>query len=200
MERGGLGGNPANSAEPVWRSVFVVEGKRVMITLGGDSGRTRLMTIGQIVGHVPNQSPMAMGTDARSLGTRWARAKQVPIRSPISVSSRSQGGHRVTTRALFSCTYRRFASLITQRSLVQIQPPQPIKFILINNLQNGQLYSPSCRVQLGSKIPFNLPVQLSVTALRRWFRLLFCRRHQPCACSESWWFQSAPARAGVAWT
>jgi hypothetical protein len=41
------------------------------------------------------------------------------------VSSRSQGYLRVSTRALLSDTYRSLRSLITQRSLVQIQPPQP---------------------------------------------------------------------------
>ena len=50
-------------------------------------------------------------------------------RSPLSpqypVSSHSQGYLRVSTRALLSDTYRNLGSLITQRSLVQIQPPQP---------------------------------------------------------------------------
>ena len=61
--------------------------------------------VGDIVGRPENRSPLS---------------PQYPF------SSRSQGHLRVSTRALLSDTYRNLGSLITQRSLVQIQPPQPI--------------------------------------------------------------------------
>lgn len=55
-------------------------------------------------------------------------------RSPLSpqypVTSRSQGYLRVSTRALLSDTYRNLGSLITQRSVVQIHPPQPSEFAI----------------------------------------------------------------------
>ena len=57
-----------------------------------------------------------------SLGNRENRS---PYGPQYPVSSRSQGYLRVSTRALLSDTYRNPGSLITQRSLVQIQPPQP---------------------------------------------------------------------------
>jgi hypothetical protein len=45
-------------------------------------------------------------------------------------TSRSQGYLRVSTRALLSDTYRNLRSLITQGSLVQIQPPRPSEFAI----------------------------------------------------------------------
>ena len=97
-------------------------------------GRTRIrppILLGMIVGHIVGQAPRG--------------PKSVPIRSPISCSSRSQGYLRVSTRALLSDTYRNLGSLITQRSLVQIQPPQPI------DSRAGRLYA------FSASFPSSLP-------------------------------------------
>ena len=72
--------------------------------------------------------PLA-GRWADRWGHRWATRKSVPIKSPIPGFQPFLGVLRVTIRALLSDTYRNLRSLITQRSLVQIQPPQPIKSI-----------------------------------------------------------------------
>jgi hypothetical protein len=78
------------------------------------------------------------------LGTSLGNGQTSPIRSPISCSSRSQGYLRVSTRALLSDTYRNLGSLITQRSLVQIQAPQPIPAPQPSNtLHNTTTYAAS---------------------------------------------------------
>ncbi len=53
-----------------------------------------------------------------------------------------------TNRVLQLVENTLFASLITQRSLVQIQPPQPIKVNIINSLQNTISHAQA----VGSKI------------------------------------------------